>query len=365
MSIDARVAEAIAATWRDQLGWQGRLRPVDGSGAEPAPRESAQIWLEHPVLGVLITLDAAREVRRFLADFFRWTRVAWRVMPQWILGTTMTNRLALSVAGRRAFVADPPVPGGTRRLVIPRARRVRIFDFAAERVRCVALPGAPDHGGLPAELAVREGASGPFPPILARGEAGDWYEEPLIRGYTLARTPPWLRASRRELEALQALERWSANGREERRAEDYARSLSVGVDPRVARRLVAAAQTLGVVSLVPSHGDCQPGNAMLDTRTGRVLWIDWECSAVRSEHYDRLTLGLRARSPAGLQRRVARVLRGETDHAALSALPPGDVIRRGVVAVWLLEELRWRLERSVGDAPEPAIEILARASEAV
>ncbi len=351
MSIDERTAECITAAWRDQFGWEGVMH-----GEGPGQR-----WLYHPLLGTICAADASSEVRRFLADFFRWTRVRWRALPQFALGTVVTRRPLLALLGRPVFVCTPPVPRASEQLIIPRARRVRLFDFATRRTRCVSLAGAADPGIL-AELAVRSGGEGPFPSITAQAEDGSWYEEPLVQGYTLARPPPWTRASRVELDALRSLEQWSAGTREERPGEQYARSLTSGLPSDLAARLVRYVSRVGRVSLVRSHGDCQPGNAIIDRGTGGVVWIDWEYSALRSEHYDRLTLGLASRSPRGLERRVVRCAAGQADHPALVALPTGRVARRGTLALWLLEDLRWRLDRETSD---PAVALLLAAGEAL
>ena len=350
MSIDARTRDAIAHALGLATGWDGRL----------APGGAGQRWVVQPLTGALLAAEAGPPVRRFVADLFRWTRARWRAVPQWVWGTATTRPWATRALLQTAFVADPPVRGAAERLVLVRDRRLRLFDFRSDRVRCVAREAA-GLASIRTELEVRRGTGGPFPPILAHDPDGTWYEERLIRGTTLARTPPWTGSARSELEALQALDEWARPTRRWRDAERYATELSSGVPSSVRSRLVVAAAALQTVALARSHGDCQPGNALRSAADGAITWIDWEYSAVRSEHYDRLTLGLGSRSPRGFERRLRRCSRDiEGGHAALDGLPADPARRRGALAIFLLEDLCWRLLRP--GPQDPAVPVLTRAA---
>ena len=342
----ASVFATLSAIWTEQLGTPvhvGRARePGAQRGGEPA------------LLSIYCRPDAGRRARAFFRDELRYTPRLARLPAQWVAGTLAATALAVR-AGRTAFYARPAVPHADDVVVLPGNRRVRLFDFATGRCR-VAVKAGCEPGALRAELALRQERRGPLVPVLASAADGSWYEEPLVDGFSLPRCPPLL--SRRGLaaRALAELEAFQAPtaARVDAAAHVEEQLAAVGgllpglvPDEPALRpaldRLAALARAPGTLETVLSHGDFQPGNVLVERSTLRIFLIDWEYVARRSRAYDPLVWHLEARFPAGLSARI---------DALLASAPRGLLARLGrgalpaAIAVFLLEDLRWRLEQA-------------------
>jgi len=346
------LAETLSRAFSEWLD-----RPVE---VECSPGAAGQLWLLQPLLGAFYVPGAGAAARRYLADAFRHTGEAWRMAPQWTLGTTLATSPGLRLFGRPAFRARPAVPDAGHLLVLPGNRRLRLLDFGRGTSRVVPKAGF-GASAIETEIAVRgRGEDGPFPPILRYAADCSWFEEAIFDGYSLARCPAWLPRRRLEALALSVLERWvseraarrdpdevvgqlaerlqQALGRAEARFGAAAGGLSEAVE-----RLAALARRLPAVETGPSHGDCQPGNVLVSRRGEAVTFVDWEHHAERTSLYDRLVFALRARSPRGLCGRVRSFARGARTSPLLSGLPAGSAWRRPAAALFLLEELDWSL----------------------
>jgi len=121
-----------------------------------------------------------------------------------------------------------------------------------------------------------------------------------------------------------------------------ARRANVVRDALVAasERLAGRAAGLGEVPLAVGHGDLQPGNVLVSRDGREVTIIDWEHSAERWRHYDRLTWAVGGRGGLGLAERLGAVVEGAAP-AGLPALPAGRGARQQAVALYLLEDLLW------------------------
>ncbi|MEQ9320465.1 MAG: phosphotransferase [Polyangiaceae bacterium] len=250
----------------------------------------------------------------------------------------------------------PVIPAVEHFVILPGNRRVRLFDFGRGTSR-VHIKRGFDRGAIEAEVAVRGGgAVGPFVPITRHASDDAWFEEAIFDGYSLARCPPWFAGRRVAREAVKALEDWAEVG-DALCAKDAAAELvgaiasMVEAMPHLAGlRVVATSERLAervsssvVVERSASHGDLQPGNVLVDRKGARVVLTDWEFHGQRIAHYDRLVLGLAARSPGGLASRLARFAHNEAVSPVLSSLPDNPGWRITRCALFGLEDIQWRL----------------------
>ncbi len=313
----AILSRTLAAAWSQQSGREVR---VSFDAAAPGQR-----WRVQPLLSFYFTPDVAAVARRFMADGFRYASIWWRVAPQLALGTALATRAGLTLTSQPAFVVDPPIEGADHVVILPGNRRIRFFDFAAGATRVVLKDGF-DDGAMRTEIDLRGGGRvGPFVPITASADDARWFQERIVEGYSLSRCPPWLPAKRLQERALRTLETWTAGQATEADPAPYAAGLATaiaaGLD-RLRQRFVVQAdadlfqaladRAAGVqrLKLGPTHGDCQPGNILIDRRGTTVVFTDWEFHGRRSTAYDRLVMTLRARWPDGLSQRLPADPRG-------------------------------------------------------
>jgi hypothetical protein len=340
--------------WGEMLG-----SPVDIS---IGPHGEGQLWRVHPVLSAFFSEAPSSAVRRHMRDSFRFTSVAWRMVPQLVLGTGLATSTVLRISSRPAFRVRPSIENAGEMLIVPGNRRVRLFDFTS-RVSRVHMKCGFDHDAIRAEVAIRgDGRTGPFLPIMRYAADHSWFEEAIFDGYALARCPPWLPREQIASRALSALEAWSGaatvsylsseeiiNALLGSLSENTAATqhLQLRTDlAALAASLAESAQRLGEVERVPSHGDFQPGNVLIDRRGTQIAIVDWEFSATRAKHYDRLVFGLASRAPLGLASRMVRFVQGD-GAPSLAALPKRRGWRIARCALFALEELEWRLSSCI------------------
>lgn len=320
-----------------------------------AGQGAGQAWLALPPLHGFFTAHASGEVRRFLKNGFRYTTVARRGVPQYLLGTVLGTRAATPLA-RKAFSVSPPVPSAEALLLMPGNQRFRIFDFRRWTTRVVAKRGFGSRG-VEGEVRFRSAMTGPFLPLIRWAADFAWYEEPIVDGYALARCPPWLDRDRAASLALQDLDRFAARTRRLGSREEYvgalmdciARSNDV-VHARFARPLVNAASLARLrdcalagprsIELAQTHGDLQPGNIIVVPGAHPVV-VDWEHARERLRRYDGWVYSLGTRRGDRLPRlaRCALELAGEA---------------RADFAAFLLEETRFYVEEA-SSGPFPRI----------
>ena len=327
------------------------------------PTGAGQRWFEQPLVSAYVVRDVSDEARRFLVDETRYTPRRSRAIPQWLVATAAGTRLGFRLAGRPAFSTDPAIPGAADLVIIPGNQRVRLLDFG-RRVSRVLLKEGFSPRSLATEISVREDGAGPYPPILERDPAGHWIVEPLLRGFTLPRCPPWRSRAGYERRAVAQLDAYHEAHRLEASTGEYLDEVRAaiateaaaiatmegaptGIDARV-EALAARSLARHRVELARGHGDFQAGNVFVEPDTDRVWLIDWETSAVRQRAYDHLTYGLGARFPVGLGERARSFVDGAgLGPAGSSAVDVADRAgRAATAALFLLEDLRWRLEQA-------------------
>jgi hypothetical protein len=339
---DAIAARTLTDAWERQYGQQFRVSfGRHGRG---------QQWRQQNLLSAWITSSAGPEVRRFLADSFRHTQVKHRQVPQWLAGTALASRVGLAVTSRSVFTVDPALPDTHNLLILPGNRRIRFFDFGSGKSR-VALKDGFDDTAMSTELGVRGGGQvGPFPPILRSGSG--WFEEDIIDGLTLSRCPPRLDRATIDEVALARLEAWGARSAESVDTASYIDSQVEVVTALAEGRLALPKNLAETVSAIQSqtviqdsHGDCQPGNIIIEQDGSNPLFIDWEYHGRRSRHYDRVVFGTGLRWPANLSERLRKhdyYVAGASS-ATLNDLPGGEA-RRALIVTALLEDVVWRLK---------------------
>ncbi|MEZ4223829.1 MAG: phosphotransferase [Polyangiaceae bacterium] len=324
-------AATLGPAFGQMFGRDYQLR-VDGHGE--------QQWLSLPPLHGFFTRDAGAEVRRFLKNGFRHTAVNSRRIPQFVLGTLLGGRYAMRSLGRPVFSVSPGVPNAAARLVMPGNQRYRIFDFDTWTTRVIAKNGFGNRG-VAGEIRFRSRFAGPFLPLLRSSSSLDWYEEPLVDGYPVARCPPWLDAAAAVRAAREQLATFAEQTARDVDRREYVDAIASKLErsddllgarfaeaPRVGdpvRRLRALA-VVGPRELrvAQSHGDLQDGNILIVPHSNPVI-IDWEHAGERSRRYDEwvYTLGTRR-----FRRRSRLVAEGERVRSAEAA----------EFAVFLLEE---------------------------
>ena len=175
------------------------------------------------------------------------------------------------------------------------------------------------------EIKLRVQEDGPFAPILAHDESMSWFEEPIVDGWCLARCPMRVNPKSAISRIFEDLDRWTLQGAQEVPSELYLSELvdrvraalsllrerfAHDITPWSAWLDVLLQRGLdGPLLVGPTHGDCQDGNLMVQ-RDGQGTLIDWEHSARRWQHYDRMVFALRSRYQAGLPGRMKAFMRG-------------------------------------------------------
>ncbi|MDP6947214.1 MAG: phosphotransferase, partial [Myxococcota bacterium] len=263
--------------------------------------------------------------RGFLAHSIRYTMRRWRRPLQWLAGTLLSTPLGLSLSQRPGIVVDPPIPQAADIVLLPGNQRVRLFDFAAGKTRVYAKEGF-SNALMSAEIALRTGGDGPYPPILDHDASMTWFEEPILDGLCLARCPASVDPTAEIGSAFEGLDAWTASGARVVDAASHMEALAAQIRSGLAvlverfdhdasdwdtwLPLLLDHATGGELSVGPTHGDCQHGNLMLGP-DGVVTAIDWEHQNERWVHYDRMVFGLRARFTTGLPGRLRAYMSGD------------------------------------------------------
>ncbi|MGM0574762.1 MAG: phosphotransferase [Myxococcota bacterium] len=343
-----------------QRGWSRQ----HGDVRLGAPDEPGQRWSYLPLVGAFAVADVGRVGRRWLRDNIRHTPFRRRAIPQWIVGTAITSRPVLRRVAQPAFTVRPALPRPHDLVVVPGNQRVRIFDFGSGRSRVLLKEGF-DAGTMRNEIAVRgDGAAGPFPPIVAHGGDGAWFEEPLVDGWAVPRCPPGVDRAARTREALRRLDRWTRSATRQVAASEHAadvhalaRALAAEVGARYGRdmedvealldRLTVEASRTRTIRLARTHGDFQAGNLLVPRSGGPVMILDWEHAGERTRWYDVLVLGLGIRFAAGRSARLRAFVLGDDVPEGLPPEAEDPAWRRLHVAWLLLEDLVFHLAQGL------------------
>lgn len=346
---DEILVRTLKAGWEAQYGAgiDVRLQENDGRGRR---------WLLQPLLNGYYVPEAGSAVRTFLRENFRHTVVRRRAAAQWVLGTLLAHPIGLRLTGRTAFFVDGILPSERNLLVTPGSQRIRVFDFERGCSRVMLKDGF-DSAPMRREIAVRGRGEGPFPGMTAWSEDAQFFEEPILDALPLGRVPERRDFERLEREAIETLEQWLTNSKEDVSVDDRLELLVVSIEDdldRLGNRLEATwrlrlrrwteqladgARQLGVVPVADSHGDLMRDNIMVDRSNRRVILIDWERCRRRYFWYDRLVYSLDSRFPEGLGERLRAFARGATTRWEWEDLPRDEAWRRAALALFLLEDL--------------------------
>jgi hypothetical protein len=346
---DRILRDTLTRGWSLQFGERVTVSAVSAGTA-------GQAWRHHELLGAYCVARPSVQVRRFLRDWFRHTRVKGRALAQWLVGTAMASGLGLALVWGKGFRTSPALPDARRRLVLPGNQRIRVFDFGAGTVRAMLKVGSAD-GAIRNELAIRGAkAKGPFPPITAGDASAGWFEEPIIEGYALPRVPPRFDEERLAERAAVALDEWSGLTVRSVDAGDHAESLrgeirgALDATPEGGdawREVVTGAAWLadvaskaGTVELARVHGDFQPGNVLVSPNGQDVTIVDWEHSAIRFRPYDRFVFGLASRTGGRISARLEAFVGGHGP-STLKGFPRDRSYRSAAAAMFVLEDLLW------------------------
>lgn len=344
----------LETMWTEQLGSSIHCskEPITGGHA----------WHAQSLLSGIYTPDLAAPARRFLADLFRFTNVRSRMLPQYLLGSLLASPLGLRTTGRPLFWSSLLPLDTSQLLIIPGNQRLRIFDFQRGVVRVQLKQGSHEHT-LRTEIEVRSTpvpGNLPFPPVLDVAPSGRSLIEPLIHGYSLARCPPWRNREALTRKAIDMLHAWLELSSHSVAADKHLEQLEANLEEMLNQLrnrfgdrnllcstciapLVEAASSLGRVVVSQSHGDFQAGNVLIQRGTQRVFLIDWEFSARRMVEYDLLVFGLHSRFHVGRRERWACFTRSGVLKLPRGVNAPHTRSRLGLMALFLLEELAWRL----------------------
>lgn len=364
-ALDGIVRQTLEAGWSEQYRVDFRV----GDSAKPG----AQPWRVQSILSAYCVPSVRSRPRRFLRDSFRFTQVRHRLLPQLIFGSLLASRLGLLLFGGKSFWVSPPLANAKELLVIPGNRRVCVFDFQNDRLRVFRKIGF-ESSSISAEVNIRSrGIPGPFLKIAIFDPDYQWYEEPLISGFNLARCPPWKDHSKFKAEAVEKLSGWLEGTTEERNREEYMGRLQCCIEVKTGEfqrkfgkglnfsgwveelAKLACADQPNTIRVAQTHGDFQEGNVIVDPVDERVYLVDWEFTATRSVWYDGLVAELGARSPKGLSRRV-KIFLSQGGSSSYERILPAAEDRRAAIAVFFLEEwLRILEENLSGPLTNPSL----------
>ena len=234
--LDVILRKTLEAEWTRTQGHQVHVRMTDSS--------AGQTWREQPLLSAYYVRGVESEVRRYLADSFRYTTVKARMLPQWLLGTALASKPGLRWSSKPVFRVTPQIEYAEKKLIVPGNQRIRIFDFDAGRITVVLKHGF-DSETMQREIAVRNGDNAEhFVKVIEADDRGRWMEEPFVDGFPLSRCPPWHNRLELERRAFECLAKWQRRYCRTVSAADYAtfadqgfRRIVVDVDGTPATRL--------------------------------------------------------------------------------------------------------------------------------
>ena len=350
---DDILVKTLQNGWSEQYGIEIRVSNVASN--------DGQLWLMQPLLSACYTPGVKLKPRIFLRETFQFTRVLWRVPAQWLLSIIMTRFLVQRIFSKTAFIVTSVIPNQDELLIYPGNQRILVFDFSRNICRVFLKHGFEPRTML-REISVRgKGNNGPYPRINAWCEAGRWFEEDILDGFALTRCPPWFNRLALVKQAKNVLEEWLQISRQTVRVEERISFLTEAIRKNLAlislkfpefdcneiEQWIAVlgneADRLGEVNIAETHGDFQDGNIFVDRHGKNVLLIDWEHSECRYDIYDYLVYSLKTRAPSGLSNRLINFLNGKDIHTVVAKCSTIIIERRGAIALFLLEDIRWYL----------------------
>ncbi len=318
-----------------------------------------QHWFLHTLYDVYVPEGFCAAGRQWLAQLYGRSPNPVLSLPQLAICTASRFALFDRVFLRNAF--DTTVDLGSNTMIMPGNRRFRRFDFATNQVWVTPKVGF-DDAGIPNECAFRTRPDLPdfVPPCHPVDETA--FVEPLIQGappmrlYSPVERLSAQIAAKNALISLQQIDRQTSSTRDylqrlntdiERAAaaaQNHFASLNLASLPKLMNWARTQLSTLDNLIVCRSHGDFQPSNVVVAT-DHQLFLIDWEETAIRSAAYDAMVWELNARAPKGLAQRLHAFMR---DNALCpKTLRPLNISRAQCVAIWLLEDIVWRLTAEV------------------
>jgi hypothetical protein len=374
--------ETLTGYWERLHGQSFDVRWQAGRPREKEAGELAdQIWLVNAYLNAIFLqrADAAifDPIRREYARSPVWWR---RPAQQAYTSLSLWPPTAPALAQARLAVT-PAVPRARDLLIIPGNHKVRLLDRREGITHCLLKAGYGDTF-MQRELAGRRLATRfglPVPALQEVAGDGRWFREAYISGTPINRLADPLMARQAVERAQSALSALHAATAATATVTDYTQGLCEQIESLLAGNQLLNASTLERVRAASrqlaeqaaagqdarneelatafGHGDFQPANVL---RSEQGVWlIDWECAGRRQLAYDSLVYSLAARSPARLAQRLQQFVRAGwlTGAPAIEMAPErqlpwmaDEAGRRRHAAMFLLEELVWRLEENA----EPA-----------
>lgn len=374
--IGAITEQTLERVWGARYGrqfdvqWLPRGTATAGNGRQPI-----QDWICNARLNVIFLPNAPYGQFEPIRREFGRSLVAWRQPLQ-----SAYLRLALHhcLAPRFACATlrvTPEVPDGPNWIIVPGNSKIRLLN-RSEGVCLVAAKHGFPREALQRELQIQTLAASlelPVVPILEQEISGGWYLERYLSATPLNRLVNPSRALQVASQALLQLQRLATKTLEHRAAVTYAEQLAREIHPLIEAGNLAERFGLGYVGdlierlvqitqgstwqlpIVQSHGDFQPANLLV--RDDAFWIIDWELSRRRQAAYDPLVFFLAARFPSGLAARM-QSLRCDSsplrDSIAAHLESTCNWSKRShlatFLAIFLLEELQWRLEQLVPHA---------------
>jgi hypothetical protein len=320
----------IAAWLRQRFAWDGKVIWHADVGAAPS---GPGCLLCNTYLNIIYPQGISPDHLWPLVREFAFHPVWWRRLAQGGY-CRMATRWPLAHLFAHAVVEINPFPSDLAYIVfIPGNHAIRAIDLRKDECIVMVKDGFPSVF-LENEISIRERFPWlPSPTLLESGPTRNWYREARITGLPLNRLPSQayrntiLRNTEltlgklyhhtiREIPLLEHLE--------EIRLEWHGlqNAFNTVVGPTISDHVTSLMEKLwenirlsrsGVIPIVLSHGDLQPGNILAtDCTDGGFFLIDWEYSRYRSLWYDLFVFHLQARFPGGLTERVRLLLHDQT-----------------------------------------------------
>lgn len=262
-------------------------------------------------LNAIVAKNPSKEVKEFLkteyaikGSFLR------KFMVKVYLQLSLHSRGLLSNQAK-VYIAGINEVDFTNVLIYPCNKKIRVFNFNRQTVDVIVKEGFPSTS-IKKEIEFRvKHMSSHIEPLINFGE--NWYRERIIDGKPLARiqdSEKYNNIKRKSLEALRSIAdpyKRITNGREYKykviqeikRISDELLVENSSIKNTLEEILKVFDEKLSgfnqAINLTLSHGDFHHGNIWVENSSNKIIIIDWETSAIRTEWYDVFTLfgGLR------------------------------------------------------------------------
>jgi hypothetical protein len=329
-------------------------------------------WLCNYYLNAIFAPNVERYVLRPAKKEFARSDRAWRTPLNRIYFALATSKpLARHFAGASLEIT-PALPGAQNLLIIAGNHHIRILDYS--RSCCFVIKKDRfSRVFFDKEIKIRkEHDYLPSPQLREISYSSCWYSEDLVIATPINRLQDPSRAEEIVGKVTQPLIRLLKSTASKKNALTYAAGLCDTIndsltrcnlldrhekdaiqqlDRKILQTIRGYCEKVGPeITISQTHGDFQPAN-ILENADGGWL-IDWEYTDRRQIAYDGLVLGLNARLPKGLNKRIKHAVEYEDmeDLRLLQEWPHinwQDKDQRCLyLALFLLEELSLKLQEN-------------------